>query len=47
MFAMTAFSPDGNALGSKNANGILHLWRAPSWEEIERQEKAAPARREP
>jgi hypothetical protein len=47
MFAMTAFSPDGNALGSMNANGILHLWRAPSWEEIERQEKAAPARREP
>jgi WD40 repeat protein len=46
-YGPTAFSPDGNVLGSVNGNGILHLWRAPSWEEIERQEKAAPAKREP
>ena len=26
--------PDGNILGSQNLNGRLHLWRAPSWEEI-------------
>jgi WD40 repeat protein len=46
-YGPTAFSPDGNVLGSVNGNGILHLWRAPSWEEIERQEKAAAAKREP
>ena len=34
------FSPDGNALLSINQAETLHLWRAPSWEEIERQEKA-------
>jgi WD40 repeat protein len=31
----TAFSPDGNLLGSRSAPGLLHLWRAPSWQEIE------------
>jgi WD40 repeat protein len=36
----TAFSPDGNVLGSANGNGILHLWRAPSWAEIDAAEKA-------
>jgi len=36
------FSPDGNALLSITYHaGTLHLWRAPSWEEVERQEKAA------
>lgn len=30
----TAFSHDGNVLGSRNDNGDVHLWRAPSWEEI-------------
>jgi serine/threonine protein kinase/WD40 repeat protein len=35
----TAFSPDGNVLGSMNFQGLLHLWRAPSWEEIEAAEK--------
>ena len=34
-FESTAFSPDGSILGSKNAHGVLHLWRAPSWTEIE------------
>jgi WD40 repeat protein len=33
-----AFSPDGNTLGTMNSSGQLHLWRAPSWEEIERAE---------
>jgi WD40 repeat protein len=34
LFVSTAFSPDGNIVGSWNGNGILHLWRAPSWDEI-------------
>jgi WD40 repeat protein len=37
-FESTAFSPDGSILGSKNAHGVLHLWRAPSWMEIETKE---------
>ena len=46
MFNATAFSPDGAVLGSMNAPGgsrtsILHLWRAPSWAEIEAAEKGA------
>jgi WD40 repeat protein len=44
MFHVTAFSPDGSVLGSMNAPGdskrsILHLWRAPSWAEIEAAEE--------
>ncbi len=42
-FTWTAFSPDGNVLGSVNDKNVLHLWRAPSWEQIaaaERQERA-------
>jgi WD40 repeat protein len=34
-----AFSPDGNTIGSLSHAGILHLWRAPSWEEIDRIER--------
>jgi len=35
----TAFSPDGNTLGSMSANGgRLNLWQAPSWEEIKKAE---------
>ena len=30
-----AFSPDGNLLGALNRVGILHLWRVPSWKEIQ------------
>ena len=37
-FYRTAFSPDGNDLGSMNEAGLLHLWRAPSWAEIEAAE---------
>jgi WD40 repeat protein len=35
-----AFSPDGTLLGSRDFNGILQLWRAPTWEEIEAAESA-------
>jgi WD40 repeat protein len=38
IFLATAFSPDGSVLGSRNSQGILHLWRAPSLEEIEKLE---------
>ena len=39
-----AFSPDGDALGTMSGGGQLHLWRAPSWEEIARAEEASPAK---
>jgi len=32
----TEFSPDGDALATMSMAGGLNLWRAPSWEEIER-----------
>jgi WD40 repeat protein len=38
MFNATAFSPDGHVLASSNSQGMLHLWRAPSFEEIARRE---------
>lgn len=34
MFRATKFSPDGNILTSCNSQGILHIWRAPSFDEI-------------
>jgi len=43
LFRLTAFSPDGNAIGSMSRDGILHVWQAPSWAEInaaEAKEKA-------
>jgi WD40 repeat protein len=36
------FSPDGNVLVANNARGVLTLWQAPSWAEIEAAEQAAP-----
>ena len=33
-FWRLAFSPDGNVLVALQQDGVLHLWRAPSWEEI-------------
>ncbi len=42
-FGLTSFSPDGNAIGTMSREGILQVWRAPSWAEIntaEAQEKA-------
>jgi len=38
-FVHSAFSPDGNVLGALSMEGFLHLWRAPSWAEIEVEEK--------
>ena len=43
IFSSTQFSPDGNTIGTM-AGGILNLWRAPSWDEInaaEAKERAA------
>ncbi|MBL9170803.1 MAG: protein kinase [Verrucomicrobiales bacterium] len=37
------FSPDGNSITWGNQSGVVHFWRAPSWEEIaaaEAKEKA-------
>jgi WD40 repeat protein len=41
-FGRTAFSADGRFLGSLGLKG-LHLWRAPSWEEIATAERDANA----
>ncbi|HOY60826.1 MAG TPA: hypothetical protein PK640_22105, partial [Verrucomicrobiota bacterium] len=38
MFNATAFSRDGSVLASANSGGLLHIWRAPSFEEIARRE---------
>jgi WD40 repeat protein/predicted Ser/Thr protein kinase len=38
-FSDLAFSPDGNTLVATSLEGIAHLWRAPSWAEIEAAEK--------
>ena len=35
-----AFSADGNTIGSLSHAGLLHLWRAPSWEEIKKAEES-------
>jgi WD40 repeat protein/serine/threonine protein kinase len=38
MFNSTGFSPDDNVLASSNSRGTLHIWSAPSFEEIARLE---------
>ncbi len=43
LFNTIGFSPDGNILAAMNWNRVLHLWRAPSWAEIEAVEKAEQA----
>ena len=43
LFLTTAFSPDGNTIGARNYNGVLHLWHAPSWAEIDAAEQAQKA----
>ncbi len=43
-FARVDFSPDGNTLFAINLQGGTVVWRAPSWEEIEKNE---PSRRRP
>jgi WD40 repeat protein len=40
MFSATSFSPDGSVLAASNSQGLLHVWRAPSFEEIARREAA-------
>ena len=40
----TILSPDGNTLTSASANGPMHLWRAPSFEEIEAKERKGSPR---
>jgi hypothetical protein len=39
-FRGTQFSVDGSVLGAANGAGKIHLWRAPTWSEIEAREKA-------
>jgi WD40 repeat protein/tRNA A-37 threonylcarbamoyl transferase component Bud32 len=39
VFGHVSFSPDGNWLAARNNQGQLHLWRAPSWEDIAAAEK--------
>jgi serine/threonine protein kinase/WD40 repeat protein len=38
LFERTEWSADGNVIGSRNDPGQLHLWRAPSWAEIDAAE---------
>jgi WD40 repeat protein len=38
-FGQMAFSADGNLLGCCTFQGVLHVWRAPSWTEIEQAER--------
>jgi WD40 repeat protein len=40
---LTTFSPDGNTLASAPPYGPVHLWRAPSWAEIEAVEQGRVA----
>jgi hypothetical protein len=39
VFHDTIISPDGELFAAKNAAGILHIWRAPSWREIGETER--------
>ena len=43
-FLRTTFSPNGDILGSCNNQGVLHLWRSPSWEEIRKREEPTARR---
>ena len=38
-FGQMAFSADGISLGCRTFQNALHIWRAPSWEEIEEVER--------
>jgi WD40 repeat protein len=40
IFRQAAFSADGDSLAASNGQGVLHLWHAPSWAEIDAAEKA-------
>jgi WD40 repeat protein len=47
LYVTTAFSPDGNAIGTVSADGILQVWRAPSWAEIHAAEAKENAAAQP
>jgi WD40 repeat protein/predicted Ser/Thr protein kinase len=47
LFDAVAFSPDGNVLAASNWRGVLHLWRAPTWAEIQAIEQAAAETQSP
>jgi serine/threonine protein kinase/WD40 repeat protein len=38
LFDGISFSPDGNVLAASTNHGAIHIWRAPSWGEIEAAE---------
>jgi WD40 repeat protein len=38
VFWYPTFSPDGNMIMALNDQGALHVWRAPTWQEIKRAE---------
>jgi WD40 repeat protein len=42
LFSYTRFSPNGNMIAARNLNGMLHLWRAPTWDEINATEQIRP-----
>jgi WD40 repeat protein len=42
MFYPLAFSPDGNVLSGRDNSRMLHLWTAPSWDQITAAEQAKP-----
>jgi len=42
-FVQLLFSPDGTTLAATTLSGAAHLWRAPSWAEIEAAEKPSVA----
>jgi WD40 repeat protein/serine/threonine protein kinase len=44
---ISAFSPDGNAIGTTSGDGILQVWRAPSWAEINAAEAKENAAAQP
>jgi WD40 repeat protein/serine/threonine protein kinase len=35
VFSDTSFSPDGSTIAACGWSGVLHVWRAPSWEQTE------------
>ena len=37
-FSGVRFSADRNALGAISAQGVIHIWQAPSWDEIAEKE---------
>jgi WD40 repeat protein len=45
IFHGACFSPDGNLIAANNLNGMLHVWRAPTWAEIKAAEQSRQATR--